>query len=214
MDECGYEKELCENTHEADTVCTGCKGMGKLTTMKLVGVEPEEYVCVFKCLKCGEKSVNFFDRTYDKRGCIRIECEFSNSDDLQREVNLNQSASVRIVSDDFSYEYESSTPGVYTVESLLRQAEDEMKKMCGKEDTTSDSGEKIVGEANTPGDECKKQLKKIEEMLRSPRFSMVVEDRFGLSRVAPVGKGVFELQNADVGDFDDGKVKHIFRSGK
>lgn len=211
MNEHGYEEELEKNIHVVETTCASCRGAAKFTTMKITDVEPEEVVCVFRCEGCGDKSVSFFDQTYDKRGGVRIECNFDDPKDLQREINLNQLASVEIVSEGFSYKYEGSSPGVYNVEAILRQAEDEIKNLCGKGDITSGAHGKIIRETGVPEEECEEKLRKVQGLMRNPRFKMVIEDQFGLSRVAPVGRGVFELQNTDICSLDDEKVRHVFK---
>lgn len=207
----GYEQALSESVQAVEAECTSCGNMGRLTTIRIKDVEPEEVVCVFKCDDCGDKSVSFFNKVHDRRGSVRIECSFDSLRDLHREVNLNEQAAVEIDADGFSYRYESNIPGVYTVECLLRKAEDEIKSLCGRDDITSRGRGKILGEIDASLEMCEKQLDIVQVLIREPRFRMVIEDEFGLSRVAPVGKGVFELQNADIREFDDDKVMHVFR---
>lgn len=210
MKEEGYENVLKNNVQETETTCASCGCVGKMKVVDL-GDVTENMICAFVCGKCGDRSVNFFDKMCDKRGSIRIECSFDCPEDLHREVNLNQLASVKVTSADFSFEFSSAVPGVYNVESLLRQAEDQMKNLCGKEDITSGAGGNVLGNANVSKEVCEKKLKDVQSLIANPKFEMVIEDDFGLSRVAPVGKSVSELQNSDVHELDDKKVKHLFK---
>ncbi|CAD25337.2 Zinc finger protein [Encephalitozoon cuniculi GB-M1] len=206
----GYEKVLKNNINEADMKCASCGWSGKMKIVDL-GDVTENVICAFVCEKCGDKSVNFFEKMCDKRGSVRIECNFDSTEDLHREVNLSQLASVEITSENLSFKLSSTYPSIQNVESFLIQGKDQIKNLCGKEDITSGACGKVLGDSSVSKETCEKKLDDIQNLINNPKFKMTINDDFGLSRVAPVGKNVLELRDADVNELNDGKVKHIFK---
>jgi C4-type Zn-finger protein len=193
----GYEKVIEENTKVTEMACGVCQGQGKFTTVKLKDIEPEEVICAFICSSCGERTVEFFNAEKPGGKKLTIMCNFDNRMDLQREVNLNQFAQVELIHEDFCYAFESAHPVVYTVEALLLQAQDEIRAVCPGGD---DKERMEAAEYN---------LEKLKEMLGTYRFKMVINDRSGLSRVAPVGESLASLGKADLNKFNDSRVKHM-----
>jgi C4-type Zn-finger protein len=193
----GYEKVIEESMKTTEMACGACQGEGKFTTVRLKNIEPEEVLGVFICSQCGEKTVDFFDTKKGKCSKLTVMCNFDDRMDLQREVNLNQYAQIELIHDDFCYAFESAYPIIYTVEALIQQAQDEIKAVVtGEED-------KSVTEA------AEYNLRKLKEMLETYRFKMVINDKNGLSRVAPVGKSLASLSRKGLDSFNDSKVKHM-----
>ncbi|AFN82915.1 zinc finger domain-containing protein [Encephalitozoon romaleae SJ-2008] len=207
----GYEEVLKNNISESSMKCASCGWSGKMKIVDLSDVT-ENVICAFVCKKCGDKSVNFLEKTCDPRGSVRIECFFDDKEDLSREVNLSQLASVEIISDDLSFKLSSTYPSIQNVESFLIQGKDQIKNLCGKEDITSGAGGgNVLADGDISKETCEKKLDDFQKLMANPKFKLIIEDDFGLSRVAPAGKNVLELRDADVKELNDEKVKHIFR---
>ncbi|ADM11436.1 zinc finger domain-containing protein [Encephalitozoon intestinalis ATCC 50506] len=206
----GYERVVKDNTKETDMKCASCGWPGKMNIVDLDDTT-ENVICAFVCEKCGDRSVKFLEKTYDKRGSVRIECFFDRKEDLTREINLSQMASVEIISENLSFKISSTYPSIQNVESFLIQGKDQIKNLCGKGNITTGPGGEVLRNPDVSKETCEKKLEDFRDLMSNPKFKLIIEDDFGLSRVAPVGKNVLELRNADVSELNDDKVKHIFK---
>ncbi|KAG5859965.1 Zn-finger domain-containing protein [Encephalitozoon hellem] len=207
----GYEKTLKSNISETDMKCTNCGWSGKMKIVDLSDVT-ENVICAFICEECGDKSVSFLEKMCDHRGSVRIECHFDDKEDLSREVNISQLASVEIISDDLSFKLTSTYPSIQNVESFLIQGKDQIRNLCGKEDITSGAGAgNVLASDGISRETCEKKLDDFQRLIDSPKFKLIIEDDLGLSRVAPVGKKVLDLRDANTSELNDEKVNHVFR---
>ncbi|EQB61155.1 zinc finger protein [Vairimorpha apis BRL 01] len=179
-------------TSSTSTICHNCNQEANLKYVTIKEVKPEITVVVFECQICKIKESKIFN---DKINNIKlkIECKFNSSEDMKREVFLNLGAKLFIEYDTYTYEHESSLPFVTTVEGLITNA---IKAF-------SDENNHFVGN--------KTNLNKSLEILQNMKsFTLIIEDNDGVSRVGKIGRGIYEMQDCDIEEFNDEKVKHIF----
>ena len=188
-----YNELIIKNTTETDTICPGCKQNAKFKYTKLEDVQPEIVLVVFECTHCNIKDTSFFNEKINTRKLV-IECHFNDKEDFKREINLNMHSQLFIEYRGIKYEHESSLPLVISVEGIIDQAIEAL-------DNENNS---IIGD--------KQEMKKTVEIFKLIKedyvFYMKIIDNDGSSRVGRIGKGVYEMQNCDIKEFNDEKVHH------
>ncbi|TBU19086.1 Zn-finger protein [Ordospora colligata] len=213
MEYTGYEEEIKEAIQVNKIPCFACGEQGEIRTVRITAVEPHEVVCVFACDACGQKTVDVLGDGCNAVGSVCIECEFDDKSDLSREMNLTAMTSVEIISEEFSYTYESNTPSTCIVESILVKAEDQLKNACGEGDYSTGSGSSMFVDVQASHEECKKKLEYVRQLISSetPKFKMIIRDSTGVSRIASVGKKAVQDVSSAL-DTNDSKLNYTFKS--
>ncbi|KAK6089582.1 hypothetical protein P3W45_001464 [Vairimorpha bombi] len=190
-----YNEYILNNSKTTDTLCSSCNQQASLRYIKIKDVEPEVILVVFECTTCNIKESTIFNENTNHNKIV-IDCHFTDKSDLKREVNLNMHALLFIEYEGVKYEHESSLPLVSTVEGLIQQA-------C---DALSDEKNQTNGDR----EEMNNAVEKMGNIKDNPLFYMRIEDNEGSSRVGRIDRGVYEMQNCSVEEFNDEKVKHSY----
>ncbi|WUR04991.1 zinc finger protein ZPR1 [Vairimorpha necatrix] len=188
-----YNDLILQNSQSTDTLCLSCKQSASIKYIKITDVHPEIVLVVFECKTCNIKNTSIFNEKSNTKRLV-ITCFFKNKDDLKREVNLNMNTQLFLEYKSVKYEHESSLPIVISVEGIIDQALDALQNNT----VFGDRGE----------------MMKIMEILKGikdePKFYMRIEDKDGSSRVGLRDRGIYEMQNCPIEEFNDSFVTHEY----
>lgn len=190
-----YDSELQSNIIETDTKCMSCDGNAVLKYMKL---DDEVVLTVFECKNCNIKETSMFNANENTDDAILIECNFDSAEDLKRQISLNKNTALTIKYEDLEYSFESSEANVYTVEAIIQQAIKQLSGEGGGFSTISDF------------EKLEKSIKQLKEILEINPFEIIIKDNVGISRVAPCGEDIFNIQDYELSYFNDNKVRHFY----
>lgn len=180
--------------NETDIICQTCQEDATFKYVKVKDVEPEILYIVYECTECNIKNSSIFVDNANPKGVI-IECHFSKSEDLRREINLKKKSKLSIEYKDILYEYISPVSHVTTVKAILKQAVD----------TFCDNRNGVI-----VNKEIERSVNDFKNILDEATFYMRIEDLKGSSRVGAPNQSLFQMQSFTLEHFNDDRVVHKF----
>lgn len=208
--------------------CPNCKKESRFKKMTLkYEEEPYEIVTAIQCTNCPQSShemTHNIDK--NKKGAIKISCEFKDKTDLSRFISLRERSVIKLKTKKTIYEYMPASDEDVVVEMVLRTMIAElcnMFELCDSLDLTGTYGntestenlikelhlkEKKMGKVDGAEKNAIKTVLFLTEMLNEPHFSLEIRDESGFTRVYPRGKKPSEVDSEDIEALNDETVTH------
>ncbi|KAM0687307.1 nucleolar zinc-finger protein [Conglomerata obtusa] len=222
-------KRTTESPIISEDSCPRCTKIGYSRILKInIPNEAPTYISSFTCAHCDFSHRQIHDGDIGDGTGIKIECHFNCQDDLKRTIRMSKFSTVHFCQDGHEFEYGCGQSGITIVEAIIRDligdlggifdlntSTDSVARLDGRGSSASSSRLSSRSTHSTSSflsvmdkKDAKKQIFFLKNMLSDPKFSMIIEDKTGLSRVAPVGKLVGDMEAENLDNFNDERVKH------
>ncbi|KAM0678077.1 nucleolar zinc-finger protein [Binucleata daphniae] len=208
--------------------CPKCAKDGTSKILKIhIPNESPTYISSFTCSHCEYSHRQIHDGDIGDGTGVMIECHFNCQQDLQRTIRIQKFCKVSFCQDGHHFEYACGQTGITIVEAIIRDLIGELGGIFDinvSSESFARFGDKINSSSSSSSvntsrssssflsvcdkSDAHKQIVFLKNMLSDPKFSMIVQDDSGLSRVSPIGKLVTQMEASNLQDFNDERVKH------
>lgn len=171
---------ILEEFEDKETICSSCKKKVMLRSFIIKDSKPYRFISCADCQNCGLKDT--FEEDYQVLDYgVKVICKFdctSNHNDLRRMTYIHRGATVIFMDNNEElFSFSSDRSNVDCVEGMWLRG----KEILEADQASSDRNHKEL-------------IKRVEDLLKS-KFTIVIKDDAGYSKVCPYGMEYAEIES-------------------